>query len=155
MENLGAASSPVTYTLQYSADPLFAQGTTVVGIADATYTVPDNAPMPYGTCYWRVEAVDEADHHSGYQADAFRFGVFVAGDQNQDGLTTSADVIYLVNFVFKGGAIPQPCEAAGDSNCDGSVTSSDIIYQVNYVFKGGPPPCNVGALIADGTWSCP
>jgi hypothetical protein len=151
----GAAFSPVTYTLQYSADPLFAQATTVVGIADATYPVPDSAPMPYGTCYWRVEAVDGADNHSGYQADAFRFGVFVAGDQNQDGLTTSADVIYLVNFVFKGGATPQPCEAAGDSNCDGSVTSSDIIYQVNYVFKGGPPPCNVGALIAGGTWSCP
>jgi hypothetical protein len=127
----------------------------VEGIASTTYTVPVTDPMEYGTCYWRVEAVDGADNRSGYQTHAFQVELFLAGDQNQDGVTTSADVIYLVNFVFKGGSTPQPCEAMGDMNCDGSITSSDVIYDVNFVFKGGPPPCNVGTLIADGTWPCP
>lgn len=76
------------------------------------------------------------------------------GDANEDATITSADIIYLVNYVFKGGATPIPCEAVGDVNCDGSVTSADIIYLVNYVFKGGAPPCDVCTLIP-GTWSCP
>jgi len=66
----------------------------------------------------------------------------IFGDVDLGGTVTSGDIIYLVNFVFKGGPIPQPCEAAGDVDCGGSVTSGDIIYLVNFVFKGGPPPCN-------------
>jgi len=76
------------------------------------------------------------------------------GDVNLNGTITSADIIYLVGYVFKGGPAPVPCEAAGDVNCNGSVTSADIIYLVGYVFKGGPPPCDVCTLIP-GTWSCP
>lgn len=65
----------------------------------------------------------------------------LTGDVNADGVTTSADIIYLVNYVFKGG--PPPVNpGTGDVNCDGTVTSADIIYLVCYVFKGGPPPCS-------------
>ena len=80
--------------------------------------------------------------------------VALTGDVNLNGSYTSADIIYLVNYVFKGGASPQPCEAAGDVDCSGGVTSADIIYMVNFVFKGGPAPCNVCTLIP-GTWTCP
>jgi hypothetical protein len=72
-----------------------------------------------------------------------------------DGSVTASDIIHLVNYTFKGGLAPLPCAAAGDVNCDGAVTASDIIYMVNYVFKGGTPPCDLGELIADGTWNCP
>jgi len=80
--------------------------------------------------------------------------VTTTGDVNTDAVITSADIIYLVGYVFKGGPAPGPCEAAGDVNCDGTVTSADIIYLVGYVFKGGPAPCDVCSLIP-GTWSCP
>ena len=63
------------------------------------------------------------------------------GDANADGVTNSADIIYLVNHVFKGGpgsVVP----GHGDVNCDDAVTSADIIYLVNYVFKGGEAPCS-------------
>jgi plastocyanin len=66
----------------------------------------------------------------------------VTGDVNANGSITSADIIYLVNYVFKGGAAPLPVAAAGDVNCSGAITSADIIYLVNYVFKGGAAPCN-------------
>ena len=62
------------------------------------------------------------------------------GDVNQSGTITSADIIYTVNYVFKGGPSPLPSATEGDVNCDDIVTSADIIYLVNYVFKGGPPP---------------
>jgi uncharacterized delta-60 repeat protein len=65
----------------------------------------------------------------------------LAGDVNCEGSFTSADIIYLVNYVFKSG--PAPCVFGhGDVNCDGATTSADIIYMVNFVFKSGPPPCS-------------
>ena len=63
------------------------------------------------------------------------------GDVNADGQFTSADIIYLVNYVFKGG--PEPViPTHGDVNCTVQTTSSDIIYMVGFVFKSGPPPCS-------------
>jgi len=67
----------------------------------------------------------------------------VSGDVNMDGVITSADIIHTVNYVFKGGAPPLPCEANGDVNCSGECISSDAIYLVNHVFKGHGPPCDV------------
>lgn len=80
--------------------------------------------------------------------------VTITGDVNLTGTLTSADIIYEVNFVFKGGATPNPCEAAGDVTCNGTVTSADIIYLVNHVFKGGPAPCDICAEIP-ALWACP
>jgi len=65
----------------------------------------------------------------------------VIGDANNDGVHTSADIIYLVNYVFKGGPAPLPVAQVGNVNCDLQITSADIIYMVNFVFKGGPAPC--------------
>jgi hypothetical protein len=62
------------------------------------------------------------------------------GDVNNNGSTTSADIIYLVNYVFKGGPDPLPAISEGDVNCSGTITSADVIFLVNYVFKGGPEP---------------
>lgn len=73
-------------------------------------------------------------------------GTLNTGDVNTSGSITSADVIFLVNYVFKSGLEPLPVVQSGDVNCSGSpsspgITSADIIYLVNYVFKGGPAPC--------------
>lgn len=76
------------------------------------------------------------------------------GDVNQAGGIVTSDIIYLVNYVLKGGPAPLPCTASGDVNCDGTVSNSDIIYLVNFVLKGGPAPCDACTLIP-GTWSCP
>jgi hypothetical protein len=80
--------------------------------------------------------------------------IAMTGDVNLSLSLTSADIIYLVNFVFKGQAVPMPCEASGDVNCSGTVTSADIIYMVNHVFKGQAAPCDVCTKIP-GMWSCP
>ena len=61
------------------------------------------------------------------------------GDANGDGKVTVSDVVYLINYLFKGGPPPIPYEA-GEANCDARVTVSDVVYLINYLFKGGPPP---------------
>jgi hypothetical protein len=71
--------------------------------------------------------------------DLVQVATFRCGDLNGDQILTTADVIVLVNYVFKGGAPPDPPSAA-DMNNNGIVNSSDIVYLVNHVFKGGPPP---------------
>ena len=109
----------------------------------------DNCPFTFNP--------GQADADSNDVGDACESGacpVVQTGDINESGNITSADVIYAVNYVFKAGPTPLPCEAAGDVNCDGVVTSGDIIYLVNYVFKGGAAPCDVCTMIPV-TWSCP
>jgi hypothetical protein len=70
----------------------------------------------------------------------------MTGDVNDDGTIQSADIIYAVNYLFKGGPEPQPAEPSVDVNCDGTSTASDLISMVIYVFKSGDPPCDVCEL---------
>jgi spore coat protein CotF len=64
---------------------------------------------------------------------------YVRGDANGDGKCSLADVVYLINYLFKGGPAPNPRQA-GDANRDKKVTVGDCVYLINYLFKSGPPP---------------
>jgi hypothetical protein len=61
------------------------------------------------------------------------------GDANSDGAVGPGDVVYLINYLFRGGPKPCPMES-GDANCDGVVGPGDIVYLINYLYRGGPPP---------------
>jgi hypothetical protein len=65
---------------------------------------------------------------------------FTCGDCNGDGTVDVGDVVYLVNYLYKNGAAPNPVEA-GDANCDGIVDVGDVVYLVNYLYRGGSEPC--------------
>lgn len=65
----------------------------------------------------------------------------LAGDANADGNFTAADIIYMVNHIFKGGPGPV-VPGHGDVNCDNVTTSSDVIRLVNFIFKSSIPPCS-------------
>ncbi len=65
-----------------------------------------------------------------------------AGDANADNNVNLSDIIFNVNYVFKGGAAPSPI-CRGDDNADSAVNLGDIIFKVNYIFKGGPKPVQV------------
>jgi hypothetical protein len=67
---------------------------------------------------------------------------FVHGDDNCDGKITVSDVVYEINYLFKGDPPSCPPEV-GDVNCDNKHTVSDVVYKINYLFKGGPLPCNL------------
>ncbi len=50
------------------------------------------------------------------------------------------DLVFLVNYVFKGGPAPV-CTEEGDALADnGLILVNDLVFLVNYVFKGGPAP---------------
>jgi hypothetical protein len=61
------------------------------------------------------------------------------GDVNADGAVDVGDVVYLVNYLYRGGPPPTHSEV-GDVNCDGVVNIGDVVFLVNYLFRGGEPP---------------
>jgi hypothetical protein len=64
---------------------------------------------------------------------------FVRGDANADGVINVADVVCLVNFLYRGGDPPDPIEA-GDCTCEGVVDVGDVVFLINYLYRGGDPP---------------
>lgn len=98
----------------------------------------DVKPWTFGTGNVSMRITSQANPSL---QDSITFTLYARrGDANGDGKTTVSDVVFLVNYLFKGGPSPVPL-TAGDANCDTKVTVSDVVYLVNYLFKGGPPPC--------------
>ena len=87
---------------------------------------------------------------SGNTLQAYEGSGPICGDANGDGIINSADVVYLINYLFKNGPAPVPFWA-GNCNCDGVVNSADVVYLINYLFKGGPAPCECKATTSSGS----
>jgi hypothetical protein len=62
------------------------------------------------------------------------------GDANSDGEVDISDVVFLIAYIFSGGAPPDPLEY-GNVNCDSAVDISDVVYLISYIFSGGSAPC--------------
>lgn len=61
------------------------------------------------------------------------------GDVTGDGVIDLADVVFLMNYLFKGGTAPDPLRL-GDPSADCVVDLADVIFLINYLYKGGPAP---------------
>ncbi|GEM_PF-6922292 len=62
------------------------------------------------------------------------------GNCNGDASLDLRDVIYLINFIFKGGLPPIPMPVAGDVNDSGRIDILDVTYLITFLYKGGPAP---------------
>jgi hypothetical protein len=75
-----------------------------------------------------------------------------------------SDLVYLANWLYRGGPAPIPFADQGD--VDGqpvpkdvlcpknNVNAGDVVYLINYVWKGGPPPIDYVRYI-EQYWSRP
>lgn len=78
-------------------------------------------------------------------------GSFLCGDANDDQMVNIADAVFIVNYIFKHGPVPDPAEV-GDVNYDSTVNVGDAVYLLNYVFKDGPGPnCPPAGMPVDFT----
>jgi len=106
---------------------IFSPDTTQAGVYNLTFIVQDECATDSATLQITVTAC-----------------LAKAGDANNDVKVTLPDIIFLVNYVFKGGTAPSPL-CRGDANgTTGTPGLPDIIYLVNFVFKGGPKPIKIG-----------
>jgi hypothetical protein len=116
-------------------------------LATMIFTVFDTGRICLDTCFYPPSAIlTFVDTLAVGYSPVFEKRTFVIsnciytpGDPNYDGKTDIVDVVYLVNYIFRGG--PPICvEKSGDVSCDDEVTVVDIVYLIGYLFKGGPPP---------------
>jgi M6 family metalloprotease-like protein len=89
--------------------------------------------------YWKVRTYNNSVER--WSNQTWTFLSAIRGDVNADKEVAIADVVYLINYLFKSGPEPVPEPVIGDVNCDDNVEITDAVYLVNYLFKGGPPPC--------------
>ena len=62
--------------------------------------------------------------------------LFVRGDATYDQTVNIADAIFMLDYLFIGGA-PSVCPDAADTNDDGILNIGDAIYSLSYLFSGG------------------
>ena len=85
------------------------------------------------------------------QVDTVVYNVpeYLHGDANRDGQKSVSDVVFLINYLFKGGPAPDPANLGDVNFCKqnppvepGQPTVADVVYMINYLFKGGKAPCS-------------
>ncbi len=129
----------VLFTLIIATDSNFNFANQVPEIDATEYTL--QTELEWGDRYWwKVKAEDQYDGLT-WSSNVLNFWTMICGDANNDKAVNVSDAVYIINFVFVGGAQPIPYEA-GDANCDGSVNVSDAVWIINYVFIGGNVPCD-------------
>jgi len=103
-------------------------GDSVIGISDSVLILTDTVSVVvFDAC----------------TADTLVFPVITynCGDANRSKSVDIADAVFLINYIFAGGAPPNPMES-GDPSCNNQVDIVDAVFLINYIFIGGPPPCN-------------
>ena len=61
------------------------------------------------------------------------------GDVNSDGAIDLGDVVFLINYLFRGGTAPNPLRF-GDPTAYCVVDLGDVIFLLNYLYRGGSLP---------------
>jgi hypothetical protein len=89
----------------------------------------------YVTGYSQVSAAWWLD----YATIKYVYVEFLRGDCNHDGIINMADVVYLINYLYRVGPAPYPWDA-GDVDCDKDIDADDLDYLIAYLYQGGPPP---------------
>jgi hypothetical protein len=110
------------------------------------FTCTVNVPLIQGSFFWKGRHKDPNTSEVSAWSSPFRFfllidsKLLIPGDSNGDSLLSIGDLVYLVNYLFKGGSPPTPLQA-GDLNCDSKTSLTELFYLINFFFKSGPPPC--------------
>lgn len=105
---------------------------------DAFPQCEDGVPPETLTCYLVISSNDPDEPVVSVEVDMWsgRGDVF-----DPYCLLDIGDVVFLVNYVLKGGPAPSPV-CMGDCNppYDGLVDVEDVMYLIQYLYQGGMPP---------------
>ena len=116
--------------------------------ATGTFTMDDTTTICIEGCYWPpggfgviMFSRSDAVSYMPRQNLPYCFSIELSdrGDATGDGVINIADVMYMINYLYKSGPYPASFEA-GDANCDDDHSLLDIVFLINYLYKGGPPP---------------
>ncbi|MCP4570522.1 MAG: hypothetical protein GY841_23305 [FCB group bacterium] len=119
-------------------------------------TIIPGATGVYTYSYGLVTTLDGLDDFIEQVKTSFAFAKFNEycvrpGDANLDNSVNVGDAVWMINYVFKGGAAPGNLDH-GDANNDGALNVGDAVYLINYVFKSGAAPVCGHVNDADLMW---
>ncbi len=104
---------------------------TPMQVREAMTESGDNSSSPDNTYGWGIPDI----------LAAIQYSFYLTGDVTGDEEINLADVVYLINYLYKGGPPSYPL-FLGDVNCDSGVDVADVIYLINYLYLNGPEPCS-------------
>ena len=107
------------------------------GLTDSAYT-DDTAEN--GVLYrYEITSIDSCGNESSRSsvAEASPEAPPVRGDSNGDAELNITDLIFILEYLFRGGD-DLACAAAGDANGDGEINISDVSTLAMFLFLGGP-----------------
>jgi len=114
---------------------LFKFGVDAFCIPDSTDDRTVSFDLAFGRVYSREYEEIPLEYHQG----DLTLWWSVWGDASGDSVVDMSDILWLTNYLYKGG--PAPCiPETGDPSGDCIVDLSDILYLISYLYKGGPPP---------------
>lgn len=96
-------------------------------------------PTSEGAIGFTAEVTDEIN---GTDEKLFNFNItpdWTCGDVTRDGETNILDIVYIIDYKYKGGSAPDPLESA-DVNNDLTINILDVVYLINFKYKSGPEP---------------
>jgi hypothetical protein len=127
------------------SDQRFSGGNRVL-TATITVTLDDTTTICIDTTWWvfdRSNVFCRSDAITYFPRDNMPYCASIVlseyGDATGDGVINIADVMWMVNYLYKKGPYPASFEA-GDANCDGDHSLVDIMTLINYLYRGGRSP---------------
>jgi len=127
----------IYYTLMIATDAQFNFSFEIDSLYATEYTLTDS--LEFGEEYWWKVRANDTYGLTTVSDNVRTFKTWKLGDVNADWSPDILDIIYLIDFKFKGGPEPVPL-FTGDIDGDCKVDILDIIYLINYKFKAGPEP---------------
>ncbi len=115
--------------------------------ATSAITVSDSTVV---VCHFADDTITEIDS-AGYVYCRFAVGdgplaaakvpacYIRKGDADNNGAFSIADVVWLINYIFEGGAAPVT-GGSGDADGNGGISIADAVFLINYIFAGGNAP---------------
>jgi hypothetical protein len=117
-------------TITWSCDT---EGTSALTFTDGLGSPPSDNTLVFGQGPTYQPALIDGS------LSVVNFNSFTRGNCNNDGTVNVADGIYLLNYLFQGGAAPA-CADACDTDDDADIGVPDAISIFNYQFLDGPAP---------------
>jgi len=131
-------------TIYYKLKLFHIEGTTPIIdsltlVSDTSYHWQDSLKFEEDYCWW-VEAWINTDTGIVEVSTSHNcFSTWMIGDVDMTRDVNVADLVYMVDFLFRGGPPITP-EFVGDVDQSCNFNVADLVYMVDYLFKGGPDP---------------
>jgi hypothetical protein len=108
------------------------------GLSISPQGIISGIPDLNGILFFVIRATDLAGSHDD-SFYAFQISPdFVCGDANNDDKVNLLDIGYIINFLYRGGGMPDPWQSA-DADGNGNINLLDVSYIIRNLYFSGPP----------------